>query len=318
MQKSVWWKIRHSLWMIFAFIWFINWTPFLYVGVKARKRKWIISSVVYLVTSIGPFFMRGVPDESPINDIVLVVFLISWLIGIVHAFVIRKEVLLIMATTEKLRDMELKVQVEKEYDIHIKEDENIFEEEVFQRLSVDDKLKLTEIDGVMKNIYETLRLIKAKSSDKDKFMIVGKFMDYIKEYEDALPVLAKNFEDGLLFVGRYSNIEREIKEFEQKVNKSEGLTKKTYEKALNEKRATLDEIIKIRSSLSESESKLYLILSVLQKIEAILEAAKLSQDFSNEEVNTLNSYLETFAENIKDTLKASKVSRGPMSRGRFF
>jgi hypothetical protein len=262
--------------------------------------------------------MRGVPDESPINDIVLVVFLISWLIGIVHAFVIRKEVLLIMATTEKLRDMELKVQVEKEYDIHIKEDENIFEEEVFQRLSVDDKLKLTEIDGVMKNIYETLRLIKAKSSDKDKFMIVGKFMDYIKEYEDALPVLAKNFEDGLLFVGRYSNIEREIKEFEQKVNKSEGLTKKTYEKALNEKRATLDEIIKIRSSLSESESKLYLILSVLQKIEAILEAAKLSQDFSNEEVNTLNSYLETFAENIKDTLKASKVSRGPMSRGRFF
>lgn len=309
MQKSAWWKVRHSLWMVFAFIWFINWTPFMYVGIRARKRKWILSSIIYMVACIGPFILRG-RNETSLYNIMMAVFIVAWLFGIVHAFIIRKEFLFIIAATEKSRDRELRERIEKEYDIHIKEDENNFEEEVFQRLSAADRLKLTEIDGVMKSIYESLRLIKVKSSDKDKFMIVGKFMDYIKEYEDALPVLAKNFGEGLLFVSRYSNIDREIKEFEQKVNQSEGLTRKTYEKALNEKRATSDEIYKIRSSLSENESKLYLILSVLQKIEAILEAAKLSHDLSNEEVSTLNSYLETFAENIKDTLE--------VSRGRFF
>lgn len=305
MQKNMWWKVRHSVWIIFAFVWFINWTPFLYVGIRAKKKKWILSAIVYLVTCLGPFIIHW--SEGALYNVIMVIFLIGWLAGIVHAFAIRKEFLLIMETMEELNDKELKWKVEKEYRDSRNLAEKKTDEDALQGIPEKDRSKVREINSMVERIYESLKLIKSKSQGKDQFMIFGRFTDAIKEYEDVLPIIVKNFFDGVRFLDRYSGIEQEISECESKIMQTEGQAQKTYEKVLNEKRDTLKEINQVKSSLSESESRIYLILCELQKIEAILESAKMSDGLTNEDVTKLNGYLETFTENIKGSLQSIKT-----------
>ncbi len=73
---------------------FLNWAAFVYIGIRAKQRKWLIwgglYSIPFLVVMSTPV---AETDSGWIGDLWIGVFLIAWVVSIVHAFIIRREYL---------------------------------------------------------------------------------------------------------------------------------------------------------------------------------------------------------------------------------
>ncbi len=115
MSRSLW-KIINSWWLVFPFTIYLNWVAFLYIGVTARNRKWIIYGVLYAI----PFIIYLVYTETGQNtsirsgepiDLEYEIILSSvWLIAvfsIVHAFFLRKEYLIRLEILKEVKKDEL-------------------------------------------------------------------------------------------------------------------------------------------------------------------------------------------------------------------
>lgn len=79
--KGNWWRLKNSLWIILGFVMFLNWTAFIYIGVKAKSRRWFILGWVYFAFVALPFFKT--------SDFFVSIYLLSWMICLVHAFVVK-------------------------------------------------------------------------------------------------------------------------------------------------------------------------------------------------------------------------------------
>lgn len=98
------WERWHSLWTGWAlgFFGLFSWLSFLYAGLRAGKRSWLIWSGVYALPWI-PFIIAVPPEgqEDPpgfgVFDVAMVLFLILWVLSSIHAFRIRGEYLLRIA-----------------------------------------------------------------------------------------------------------------------------------------------------------------------------------------------------------------------------
>lgn len=91
------WRLRHSVWMLGPILGFgfITWASFLYVGVKARRRDWVIAGVSYaIVVGVLFYFIDGTQPPSdaaaPSDDWVGGALLAVWVAGIVHAILSNK------------------------------------------------------------------------------------------------------------------------------------------------------------------------------------------------------------------------------------
>jgi hypothetical protein len=165
-----------------------------------------------------------------------------------------------------------------------------------------------EIDTYVAAIEKAIKILKAKSKENKKYLIISKFMDEIEEFEQVLPMLVENYKRGKSYLEKNGAlIESEVKAIEKKCEKAKGEAKTIYEKALNEKRLTLNEIENIKASVDETESKFEYMLSTLQKIEAYIESSELGDALNDEDAVNLNSNLEIFSETIKDTIKKMKI-----------
>lgn len=51
-ERGWWWDIRHCLWLIWALTTVLGFVSFLYIGSKAKKRKWVYWGVGYLAIPI--------------------------------------------------------------------------------------------------------------------------------------------------------------------------------------------------------------------------------------------------------------------------
>jgi len=75
-----------------------SWLSFLYAGLRARKRSWLIWSALYALPWV-PFILAVPPEgqEDPpgfgVFDAAMVLFLILWAVSSIHAFSIRGEYL---------------------------------------------------------------------------------------------------------------------------------------------------------------------------------------------------------------------------------
>ncbi len=104
------WERWHSLWIGWAlgFFGFLSWLSFLYAGLRARERSWLIWAAVYALPWI-PFLITAPPEgqEDPPGfgafDAVMVLFLVLWVVSSIHAFRIRREYLLRIAESRSQR-----------------------------------------------------------------------------------------------------------------------------------------------------------------------------------------------------------------------
>lgn len=91
-SKGKRWELLHSLWIGWTFtLGFFNWIAFLYIGIRANKRRWVLYGVLY---SLPFILVMALPDLGgwP-GDVVVALTLIMGAAGIVHAFLIRKDYL---------------------------------------------------------------------------------------------------------------------------------------------------------------------------------------------------------------------------------
>jgi hypothetical protein len=168
--------------------------------------------------------------------------------------------------------------------------------------------KSYSIDSYVEAIEKSIKILKLKSKENKKYLIISKFMDEIVEFEKVLPTLVENYKRGKNYLDENGAlIEAEVKDIEKKFNSAGGEAKVIYEKALNEKHQALNEIEDIKSSVNETESKLAYMLSTLQKIEACIESSELEDALNDEDTVNLNSNLEVFSETIKDTINKMKI-----------
>ncbi len=85
-------------WFIITLFPFFHWLPFIIVGAKTKKMKWIIWGGIYLLILVATVMFSNVSEDktSPMYNVyglLAVMFFVSWVASIFHIFSIRKEYL---------------------------------------------------------------------------------------------------------------------------------------------------------------------------------------------------------------------------------
>jgi DNA uptake protein ComE-like DNA-binding protein len=92
-EKGIKWEIINSLWIIFTLTYFLCFFAFIWIGVRAKYIRWIITGAVYfLLTLFLGFFSTYLQD--PLNQILIFTSLFAWIASIIHAFICRKKYLI--------------------------------------------------------------------------------------------------------------------------------------------------------------------------------------------------------------------------------
>jgi len=173
-----------------------------------------------------------------------------------------------------------------------------------RRLAYESRDRLTPIIDKIGIVLSSI-----KSFDNDKYLFISRFMSEATRFEELIPNLVASYRKGSLFLqNRDAQTSIDINSLEMKLNsaKSESV-RLTYEKALSEKRQILAELQHIRNNLDDCESKLYYILSTLEKIETIIFSDELSDNMSDEASKNINQQLEIFSGSVKDIAKVMKL-----------
>lgn len=91
-KRGARWELLHSLWIGWTFtLSFFNWVAFLYVGIRVGRKRWLLWGVFYSI----PFVLAmALPNLNgwP-GDLVVALTFLMGVMGIIHAFLIRKDYL---------------------------------------------------------------------------------------------------------------------------------------------------------------------------------------------------------------------------------
>ncbi|EKF84964.1 helix-hairpin-helix domain-containing protein [Methanobacterium formicicum] len=119
------WELINSWWiaLTFGFFVYINWIAFIYIGITAKNRRWILFGVIYLIPAILiQIFAPSAPEQGMIVEtnsllgIILTLLFVMGIISIIHAFYLRKEYLLRLKTLKEMRDNQFRQQIVEEYE----------------------------------------------------------------------------------------------------------------------------------------------------------------------------------------------------------
>ena len=80
-------KLINSIWIFLTLLVFLNWTAFLYIGIRVKNKKWIMYSIIYMLLNliVPAIFWTKKFDGTVLNVISYLVFFSSWSICILHA-----------------------------------------------------------------------------------------------------------------------------------------------------------------------------------------------------------------------------------------
>jgi DNA uptake protein ComE-like DNA-binding protein len=94
-NKGKKWEILNSLWIIWAFVFLFNYISFFWIGVRAKQKKWVLFGCLYLVLGLVlPMVATSVlKGNVTIYNITMWIWFFSWVFGIIHSFLSRKEYL---------------------------------------------------------------------------------------------------------------------------------------------------------------------------------------------------------------------------------
>ena|GEM_PF-1717199 len=94
------WRTQNSLWMVWVFIPLCNFLAFLWIGARAKTKKWVFFAVLYFAVNTGllMWFFRGDANWMSLAFAlgklgIVVLGLAVYIYGIVHAFITRSEYL---------------------------------------------------------------------------------------------------------------------------------------------------------------------------------------------------------------------------------
>ncbi|WP_289890233.1 helix-hairpin-helix domain-containing protein [Virgibacillus pantothenticus] len=96
-SKGKGWELRNSIWMLWAILTlgFFNYISFYYIYFRVKQRKWLFAALVYSLIFITWIIIAEIyPEKHWMTDVSFAIFLLGWIISIVHVFKIRKEYLL--------------------------------------------------------------------------------------------------------------------------------------------------------------------------------------------------------------------------------
>ncbi len=165
------WELLNSLWIILTFTYFTNWLAFIYIGITARNRRWILYGILYLL----PFFITNIVmsfyvDPSMINErgevsdaftnIMGYIFMIPWLISVGHAFYVRKEYLWRLRSLKQVETVE-----ELHFQRRFKEMKNAEDRDLRRKINKEYEDKYPQLkNSDIWNKDETENIISKKSS----------------------------------------------------------------------------------------------------------------------------------------------------------
>lgn len=88
-KRGTGWELLQSAWVLVPLgsMGMLAWAAFLYAGIRARHRPWIVAAVVYLAAFVGGLAM---PDSNWAGALVLGI----WFVSTVQAFIARPEFLI--------------------------------------------------------------------------------------------------------------------------------------------------------------------------------------------------------------------------------
>ena len=124
------WGLINSWWLVLPFTIYLNWLAFLYVGVTAKHRKWILYGVLYAIPFI--FYLVytqtgqnvSIINGQPISLEFEIILTAVWLIGIfsiVHAFLLRKEYLIRLEILKEVKKDKLEKKILQEVSLNNQE-----------------------------------------------------------------------------------------------------------------------------------------------------------------------------------------------------
>jgi hypothetical protein len=95
------WELLHSLWIGWTFtLGFFSWVAFLYIGVRARKIRWVLWGLIYLIPFVYELAARASTkfwpstwDYSWQGTAITVSYFVIGAVSVYHAFRVRKEYL---------------------------------------------------------------------------------------------------------------------------------------------------------------------------------------------------------------------------------
>lgn len=145
------WENLRSFWLLWLLVFtrngYLSFISFFYIGIRARKWKWILSGFGYLAIVLFFYTTKQlmskevIDEEHYLFDIALLLYLSSYITIWVHAFWARKEYLQIMADRyiEK-REKELEEQVATEVDQEAAKKVNVAFHEAEMPSNIDQQL----------------------------------------------------------------------------------------------------------------------------------------------------------------------------------
>ncbi|MBU5268242.1 helix-hairpin-helix domain-containing protein [Virgibacillus proomii] len=120
-SKGKGWELRNSIWMLWAILTlgFFNYISFYYISFRVKQRKWLFAALVYSLIFITWTIITEIyPEKHWMTDVAFSVFLLGWIVSIVHVFKIRKEYLLrleVKIASGQREIQSLREQIRREY-----------------------------------------------------------------------------------------------------------------------------------------------------------------------------------------------------------
>lgn len=232
-KKGKSWEIKHSLWILWSFSFFLNGIGLIKAGNKTRVKKWRNAGIFYLVAIWSLMItVDGIQDMAKnIRDIGT---LVLYIVCIIHSFVIKKEYLIrleLLVDKKALPDKvdELRNKVAREYEINTDSlNGNINDNK--QKSMNDYSKKQTSVDNMMnKNPTSQILLDINTCSQEDLLQLPGvgiieakkvinyrmnKEIDSIEEFIEILnlkPHYADRIRPMLIYNKVKNNEENDIK-----------------------------------------------------------------------------------------------------------
>lgn len=142
------WELLHSLWIGWTFtLGFFNWVAFLYIGLRAKQRKWIYWGLFYSI----PFVLAMLTPNSVdwLWNVIVALTIVLGIIGIIHAFRIRDEYLLHVEALQQGRSRVEEI-LKQQLGGRVNQGEEVTEQ------SVDASAEATRTAGASSRTTETL------------------------------------------------------------------------------------------------------------------------------------------------------------------
>ena len=114
------WEILNSLWIIWSFVFGLNYAGFFWIGYRTKQKKWVLFGCLYLVLGFAvPMYASGASVKGTLlSTILMLIWFGSWVVSAIHSFLSRKEYLLrreAIVNGKKAAELAFRQNIQNEY-----------------------------------------------------------------------------------------------------------------------------------------------------------------------------------------------------------